>query len=369
MDLFANQIKGERDMSRVNLSIISIFIAVLWLSGQVFGCPNVMTIHADPNTTVNVGQTVTFTAECNGGPIQDYEWIFPGTAYCIEGQGTDEVSCKFSPSSSSPYTIQMRHKYNGTWYGPASKNITVNAVAGPWYVKTDGNDDNNGRSWSQAFATIQTAIDSAVNGQEIIVNGGTYYEQIDFKGKNLNVHGIKTFGDPNAIIDANKQGTAVVFRGNESYSQGCQLKDFIVRGEFPAGDSLALRLDFEADPNSDPNDNEPITDLDLLRDTSSKDRIAVAMNDVHWMKNGREDKENGAVLFDGIDDYVKVDSYSGIGGSHSRSVSVWFKTTSPIWQSGGSSPWYIRLCRNYDRKIDINLWLICYYMVTQLKRI
>ncbi|MCH9021473.1 MAG: hypothetical protein IID32_01760, partial [Planctomycetes bacterium] len=48
------------------------------------------------------------------------------------------------------------------------------------------------------FATIQGAIDAAVNGDEVVVDPNTYYEIIDFLGKAITVRSAS--GDPNDTI-------------------------------------------------------------------------------------------------------------------------------------------------------------------------
>ena len=40
--------------------------------------------------------------------------------------------------------------------------------------QTKGNDDNNGKTWSKAFSTIQIALNNAKSGDEIWVSAGTY---------------------------------------------------------------------------------------------------------------------------------------------------------------------------------------------------
>ncbi len=72
-------------------------------------------------------------------------------------------------------------------------NVLLSSIAlgAIWYVKTDGSDSNSGNSWYQAFATIQKAIDSASDGDEIWVAHGTYdiSSAIDISGKDLAIYG------------------------------------------------------------------------------------------------------------------------------------------------------------------------------------
>lgn len=57
-----------------------------------------------------------------------------------------------------------------------------------YYVSArDGRDTNNGLSSHTAFATIQKAIDTAQDGDVVLVYPGIYAEAIDFKGKPITV--------------------------------------------------------------------------------------------------------------------------------------------------------------------------------------
>jgi parallel beta-helix repeat protein/predicted outer membrane repeat protein len=73
----------------------------------------------------------------------------------------------------------------------------------------NGDDDNYGLTTEHAFATIQTAIDAASDGDTVIVADGTYTgignRDIDFLGKAITVR--SQSGPDNCIIDCNGSAT------------------------------------------------------------------------------------------------------------------------------------------------------------------
>ena len=79
------------------------------------------------------------------------------------------------------------------------------------------------------YSTIQSAIDSATDGDEIMVSPGTYVENINFKGKNI----ILRSTDPTSptivattVIDGNSSGSVVTFLGTELTT--CVLSGFTI---------------------------------------------------------------------------------------------------------------------------------------------
>ena len=81
------------------------------------------------------------------------------------------------------------------------------------------------------YPTIQEAIDNAPSGATIVVRTGTYYENLDFKGKEV----ILKSTDPNnpevvksTVIDGNNNGSVVSFLNGEG--NVARLDGFTIRG-------------------------------------------------------------------------------------------------------------------------------------------
>ncbi|MEQ8766097.1 MAG: choice-of-anchor Q domain-containing protein [Planctomycetota bacterium] len=82
-----------------------------------------------------------------------------------------------------------------------------------WYV--DVNADCLGSGTEQdPFCTIRRAIDAANSGDTILVRPGTYFEFIDFRGKDLVLK--STHGPRHTIIDGQSRGIVVRFESGET---------------------------------------------------------------------------------------------------------------------------------------------------------
>ncbi|MEK6882328.1 MAG: hypothetical protein AABY22_22100, partial [Nanoarchaeota archaeon] len=81
----------------------------------------------------------------------------------------------------------------------------------------------------QDYSTIQSAIDNSQHGDEIIVQPGTYIENINLNGKNIILRSTEPTNRSvveQTIIDGNQQGSVVTFSRDEGTS--CTLEGFTI---------------------------------------------------------------------------------------------------------------------------------------------
>lgn len=74
---------------------------------------------------------------------------------------------------------------------------------------------------SDSFPTIQSAIDGSTDGDTVLVLPGTYYENLDLKGKNIVLSSYYLFEEEelnikNTIIDGNSEWSVIVINKGES---------------------------------------------------------------------------------------------------------------------------------------------------------
>jgi hypothetical protein len=101
---------------------------------------------------------------------------------------------------------------------------------GIFYVDAaGGNDHNTGSTPRTAFATIRKGIDTAADGQVVLVYPGLYLEEINFSGKALTVQGVAVSPDGVPVL-WNPDDFAVSFYSGEGPDS--ILKNFIIKDSF-----------------------------------------------------------------------------------------------------------------------------------------
>ena len=121
----------------------------------------------------------------------------------------------------------------GQWYGVTSRSVSDTII----YVDSSATGNNDGTSWTDAYTSLQTAIDSLPifisNDVTIKVNAGTYNENIDLaghtcvgsltikaedtSGNNLYDNGVATGGGSNYLDDTSKSWSTDQFNGGKIF--------------------------------------------------------------------------------------------------------------------------------------------------------
>jgi hypothetical protein len=74
-----------------------------------------------------------------------------------------------------------------------------------------GNDGNDGSSWGLAKKTIMAAVTAASSGDNILIEGGIYQEQVVIGNKSLNITGSLNSGGTRTVINAPAWGTMTAY--------------------------------------------------------------------------------------------------------------------------------------------------------------
>ena len=153
--------------------------------------------------------------------------------------------------------------------------LALNASAATWYVRVDGDDREDGRSWETAQSTIRLGIDNCNPGDTLLVESGVYHEaiilkdgiaiigvdgQVVLEGTGLRTRLISCENDitqrttiTNFVLQNarhNQQGGAAWLRGKvvmrDCVIRGCsglQCGGVIIKGDLPEASALGAKLE------------------------------------------------------------------------------------------------------------------------------
>jgi len=199
------------------------------------------------------------------------------------------------------------------------------------------------------YDTIQEAIDEALDTHTLIAYPSIYYENIDFKGKDITLESIDP-DDPNivatTIIDGRSLKAAVTFAGTEESST--PLQGFTITGSYPAPAGY-----WKFDETEDT----------IAYDSTLYERNGTLnnMNDDDWVTG----KYGNALDFDGTNDYVEIEGYQGISGANPRTITAWIKTDEErvivYWGKYQSGKWWIFHVNNYAPKGNLGAIRVSVY--------
>jgi hypothetical protein len=142
---------------------------------------------------------------------------------CFPWEFAESVG-RLSPGTYTIHAQLTQEPFPGpSGYEPVAE-FTV--LGGAFYVSVaDGNDLNDGLTPETAFATIQKGIDTAQNGDTVLVYPGVYTEEVDFLGKAITVQSIN---EP-AVLRA--PGSYAVWFYHEEDANSV-LKNFVITNSF-----------------------------------------------------------------------------------------------------------------------------------------
>ena len=102
--------------------------------------------------------------------------------------------------------------------------------AGDYYVRTSGNDRNNGKSPDKAFRTIGKSVAVAKPGEKVFVGPGSYRESVTVRSKGSTSKNTVFQGDPTGKATGDRAGDVMFTRLEVDRSHGYLFEDFTISG-------------------------------------------------------------------------------------------------------------------------------------------
>jgi hypothetical protein len=204
--------------------------------------PPVAIIYGDPKYVCE-DELVEFDGSSSydpdGGGIKKFEWDWTDDGNYDHYETPGDGKATYTYNDPGIYTVRLRVTDNDKAEGGTSdKSATDTCTV---YVGQPNRVYNiTQTTW---YSHLQTAINGANNGDEIKAQSSTYYERIDFKGKNITLRST----EPDdwdivmaTVIDAHGIGRGVTFDQDEGETGACVLQGFTIRngkasGTYPQG--------------------------------------------------------------------------------------------------------------------------------------
>ncbi|MDA3814301.1 MAG: T9SS type A sorting domain-containing protein [Candidatus Cloacimonetes bacterium] len=129
---------------------------------------------------------------------------------------TENSPCIDAGDPNSPYDPDGTIADMGAYYYDQS-----NSYSGPvWHVSTTGSDSTGTGSFENPFASIQHGINTAVDSDTVLVQPGTYFENIHFDGKGILLTSFYYLSQDttyisDTVIDGNGDNHVVTFTAEE----------------------------------------------------------------------------------------------------------------------------------------------------------
>lgn len=143
-----------------------------------------------------------------GEPIT-WTWLIDGATNCVTT--TPEFRYRPNEQFGGVHTLTCLVS-DGFWVDRVNKKWNI--VVPKWYVSPSGSSSNSGNCFANVFASIQTAIDRASDGDVIYVGEGVY-PPISTSNKSITILAAQ---DASVVIDGNRNGRCVNVGNGTSYT-------------------------------------------------------------------------------------------------------------------------------------------------------
>ncbi|MDC1050965.1 FISUMP domain-containing protein, partial [Candidatus Marinimicrobia bacterium] len=277
----------------------------------------------------------------------------------------------FNSGSGNLLIDNSGNDYHGTIYGATW--VTNETTK---YVSIENNSESENGSQNNPFNSIQEAIDYSMDGDTVLVSAGTYYENINFNGKNIALIGedrettiIDGGGDGNVVLFVNgeiintlierftiRNGFSEDGGGIYCYSSSPTIRDIILTSNNSSDDGAAIHITDQANPTLDnleisnniaadhgggifvgSHSNPIIKNCDIINNESNNEGGGITIHNSQAIIDSLEISNNSSRLGAGI--YIVLDEFPDYGVEISNSSitnNISEETGGAVWINNGN---------------------------------